>query len=160
DAFLARKPDIAAMGQTPDPDPAKLPPADPLMARFNIPPGNRLIHLRQITADWRNAMGASLDAADAQVPALAAALAAGQMNVGSPFDSWRAPLLAGARDRVIVLLKTSDGPKMLSIGPDANDPQKSAIDAAGEITEIPANQIATMTVSIHMQLTGEGAPID
>lgn len=154
DAFLQRDPRLKALGELPDPDLGKMPPPPPLLARFNIPAGNRLIHRQQAAIGWRENMLASLDAADAEVPVIRRALSATKM--GATFDQWKAPLLAGASQRVVVILKTPDGQRAFSIGPDAAAPTQAALDAAEPVDDVPPEQIATVAFRLTMQPPGDG----
>lgn len=157
DAFLKREPLPQEIGAWADPDLNKLPPPPPVLARFNIPANNRIMHWRQATADWRRNLLESLDAADAQVPVIRQALSGAGSSVGAPFEQWRAPLLAGAGQRVVVVLSSQAGERTLSIGPDATEPDPAALSAAPSISEIPADQVATLTVRLTLQPSGADA---
>ncbi len=156
--FLAGRRPVRSLSELPDIDPAKLPPPSPLLARYHIPPGNRLAHLRQSLTNWRAMSDESLAAAATERSVLDASLAAsGQPLTRTSFDQWRSGLLAGAAERVVVVLTTPEGQRILPIGPDPSPVPESDLSATEALTEVPDGRTAMLTLKLSMTLSGKDA---
>lgn len=160
-AFLAARPRAKSLWDLPDVDPARLPPANPFLARFHIPAGNRLVYLRRSLADWRSMVDECLAAASVEQPVLDSSLAAsGHPAMGAPFDQWQASLLAGAAERVMVTVTTPSGQRVLPVGPDSGIPAESDLNAAVALSDVPADRNATLTLRLSMTVSGGEADAD
>ncbi|MFQ5844093.1 MAG: hypothetical protein ACE5JG_03815 [Planctomycetota bacterium] len=150
DAFLAsqgRRRTLGAAGTREVGEPAG---RDPLLERLGIRVHNRHLKVATAQARWHRLLGEAYDAGAAMLPSLQKAL--GGQAVGQPFERWRAALMAGAAERVVVEVP-GDTKLRLQVGPD-----EGKLAGARPVAQVPADRKATFGLAVKMTVAGEGAP--
>lgn len=128
-----------------------------LLRRFGLPPENYQIHAGAGAAQWNGWLDEAFDAAAGQAPVVRQVLGA---SVAPPsFDKLTAPLIAGARQRVLIEMDGPRGKVLLSPGPEAAVPGAAELASARRFDRVPPEQIGMFSVQLRMNVSGQAQPV-